>query len=509
MSLLGLPQELLLRVSSHLTTRELGCFRRTCKHVEASLFDSFAKGFFTKRQFMIEHVSLQALVDIANHPTLSQRLSEVIISLHMFDELSAAESDEHGHINRALLLESGLARDMLVDAFSKLPNLRTVGLRDYNARGRDRDGEGLMGMWRSYGWSYGIKRDDHGHAQWLPSVQSMTTEMRLASPETTFGLILYALGCAGARPDSIEVFLRRRKLTTTSLSILNGPMAAKVMPVLAGLKTLMLIVTLEYTKYSRQFGAPWLAYDGDNATVAPMQRLLHRVPDLETLRLNFDYKQFFAPRFLDWLGKPVPTSPPPGSSIPPVSLAKLTSLDLGQLNVTSPTLLSVITNFTGLQSLSLWKITLQCKNTEDFKDKPDRWARFLEDLSDALSVSTQLDSVLIGWAYQARYPSSHVSESAPIRFRLGDADVTTNFNPGRHDHTIVTEKVTYHASRGPTTMADWLRDMSGRTTCLVADDDSSDTEADSDYQSIEALDESEPEDDEEDDDDDRTDDMEA
>lgn len=81
MNLLRLPPELIIRVSSHLTTPELGYFRRTCKHVEANLFDTFAREFFTKRQFMIEHISLQALVDIANHPVLSRRLTEVIIGL--------------------------------------------------------------------------------------------------------------------------------------------------------------------------------------------------------------------------------------------------------------------------------------------------------------------------------------------------------------------------------------------------------------------------------------------
>ena len=47
--LLRLPQELLLRISAPLTTPDLGAFRRTCKHVEAYLFDSFAFEFFRKR----------------------------------------------------------------------------------------------------------------------------------------------------------------------------------------------------------------------------------------------------------------------------------------------------------------------------------------------------------------------------------------------------------------------------------------------------------------------------
>ena len=72
--LLRLPPELMLRISTHLTTQELACFRLTCKQVETNLFESFAREFFTKRQFMLEEVSIQALVGIANHKTLAPYL---------------------------------------------------------------------------------------------------------------------------------------------------------------------------------------------------------------------------------------------------------------------------------------------------------------------------------------------------------------------------------------------------------------------------------------------------
>lgn len=48
-SLLRLPQELLIRVASFLTTPELGHLRRVCKDVESRLFESFAQEFFRKR----------------------------------------------------------------------------------------------------------------------------------------------------------------------------------------------------------------------------------------------------------------------------------------------------------------------------------------------------------------------------------------------------------------------------------------------------------------------------
>lgn len=141
-AILRLPQELIVRVSSFLTTVDLGHFRRSCKQIEASLFESFAKEFFSKRQFMVEEISLQALLDIADHPILSHKLKEVIISCHKFEKgtdlLRAVYSA--GHVERNVLIATGQARDMLKEAFSKLPNLRTVGLRDYDGAGRVRDG---------------------------------------------------------------------------------------------------------------------------------------------------------------------------------------------------------------------------------------------------------------------------------------------------------------------------------------------------------------------------------
>lgn len=68
----------MLRISSYLTTVELGSFRLTCKDVERNLFKSFALEFFTKRQFMVERVSLDVLAGIANHSTLAPYLNGII-----------------------------------------------------------------------------------------------------------------------------------------------------------------------------------------------------------------------------------------------------------------------------------------------------------------------------------------------------------------------------------------------------------------------------------------------
>ena len=132
-SLLGLPQELLVRVATFLTTEELNPLRCSCKHIERQLFDTFAREFFTKRQFMVEHESLEALVGISKHPGLASKLTDVVSALRMFDcgRWLDDRGPRSGHVNHRILVHTGMARDMLVEVFSNLPNLRTIGLRDY------------------------------------------------------------------------------------------------------------------------------------------------------------------------------------------------------------------------------------------------------------------------------------------------------------------------------------------------------------------------------------------
>lgn len=84
-SLLDMPLELLVQISTYVTTPDLSALRLTCKQLERSLWEWFADEFFVKKQFMITHPSLQALVDISHHPSLSKKLRYVIISTHVYD----------------------------------------------------------------------------------------------------------------------------------------------------------------------------------------------------------------------------------------------------------------------------------------------------------------------------------------------------------------------------------------------------------------------------------------
>ena len=78
--LLRLPLELLLRITYHLTTPELGHVRLTCRQAEAALFRSFAREFFRRKRFMLTEFSLRALVDISKS-RLGQHLQFLEIGL--------------------------------------------------------------------------------------------------------------------------------------------------------------------------------------------------------------------------------------------------------------------------------------------------------------------------------------------------------------------------------------------------------------------------------------------
>lgn len=430
-----LPPELMVRIASYLTTAELGPLRRSCKQIEANLFDNFASEFFTKRQFMIEHNSLEALVGIANHSGLAARLTEVLIGTQALDgsRLTAKEDFLAGRLQREMLLSSGKAHEMLSEAFSKLPNLRIVGLRDYNGAGRIRDGQGAR--WRSWGWSAA----SHSYE---------------SSPDALFPLLVSALRTANARPENIEVILRKSQLSPDSLAVANEHIIASKQPPLSTLKILFLAVAHSH-HVAQEWGAPWDTYDNTDTTDAPFRRFLHAAPALEHLRLNFRPEQFLAHRMLDWLSMPT-TSPPSTANqlpVPPAYMPHLSILDLGMAKVSESTLVRVLTRF-DLKSFSLWKITIQAQD-----DSTDCWSRFLDALSTRLPASTSLRKIMIGNVSQHRSVkhSSLFVASTPVSF------VAEGTEPEKKAEAQKVESVEFKAQYTGKTVHEWLKDLSDLT----------------------------------------------
>ncbi len=153
--LASVPIEVLLHISSHLTTPEYGALRLTCKEIEGDLLGAFSKEFFTKRQFMFTEFSLQALLDISKSRFASS-INQLIFGLEQPpkqppiivsqtpndappDDLAKRNRMMIDYIKHAMFLNNGADFEMLAAAFEKLDNLKTVGIRDFNSRTRNRD----------------------------------------------------------------------------------------------------------------------------------------------------------------------------------------------------------------------------------------------------------------------------------------------------------------------------------------------------------------------------------
>ncbi|KAG9855345.1 hypothetical protein KCV05_g7156, partial [Aureobasidium melanogenum] len=475
MALTDLPPELLLRVSAFLTTSELGKFRLTSKNIEAILFDSFAREFFTKKQFMLEQLSLQALIDISNHPTLASRLSEVVISTHIFpsdpDIISTGKAlHNNAYVSHDVLMASGQAVHMLSEAFSKLSNLRTVGLRDYNASGRYRDGE--FATWKSWGWSFawdGLPGYDANslHGQ---------RDLRTTFPAPILPVLFYALGHAKVVPESIHVFLRKRpKLNQQSFNILDGYLGEKIRPVLGNMKELMLAIDNTTGPYYYQ--NIMACTKPETVNTIPLARLLHHTPKLETLRLNFEPSQPFVSGFIGWLGSPANS----------VALPQLTALELGMLTVPAAKLLKVLTKF-DLESFSLWKVKLYGSS---LSDPENCWQALLKDLATTLKQKTRLKSVLIGFPTQltCRRDDEDVCYFKPVG--ASDEDITV----GDEDISGMTQQAKHYAGPG-TSMVEWLEELSKRIYVPPPEDDMVSLHSDD-----EGLDDGEGQDEDNDDDD--------
>ncbi|KAI6896985.1 hypothetical protein KC318_g10422 [Hortaea werneckii] len=485
MALLQLPPELLLRTSDHLTTSELGHLRLTCKAIESTLFDTFAKEFFTKRQFMVEHVSLQALLDIANHPTLSQWLTQVIIGADVLRgssdiaHRSSCAKYREGYLERHTLLNTGIACEMLVAAFSKLPNLQTVGLRDYyggpSGSGRQRDGPNAK--WKSYGWSCDLS--EHDYRDQMQLYRPSTTTW--SHPAPSLPLVLQTLGRANARPQNLETFLRRDdKLEPLSFDVFNLLLTPSIPSVLAGIQRLMLSVSVVNT------WSPSGGFDSieKRTTSVPLKRFLAHTPNLQCLRLNFESDASSADEILEWLGQRPDssslTTSPTAVHVPAIQLNNLVELDLGMVSIHESTLVDIITKF-NLKSLNLWKVSIKESN-----DSESMWPSFFMTLAKELR-SNSLQSLMVGWPAAREYNEGTSCLYTAIRLVIdGNYD---NCKPEN-----VTHMVKYRAVFG-SNIKDWLRETAPKFVTLdyierflgsdSAEDSTLDLESDrsSDYQS--------------------------
>jgi hypothetical protein len=376
------PIEIILRISSFLSTPSLGAFRRTCRLFEKDLFRSFAHEFFTKKQFMLTEESLNALLEISRHSTLSVQLEHLIIGLDRYDpayrgRLADAQRATAYRIATAKqfnFLATGRAPLVLSEALKNLSRLKTIDIRDFNNAKRLRDGPDAQ--WTSYGAT--TARNEMGVR--LP----MQHYPREDYASTVFAIVLAAIANAGVTPPNLEVLLRSKGWGLHDICFLipdhlNGSINAT----LQNLKRLHLDVDLNAGQM------PGAGMVGNDVVCKPgylLRRFLSKTDNITWLRLNFQMSNHSnADAFLQWLG-----SQPLAADA--VTLSSLQRLDLGSVEVSSKTLVRLIAKFgPTLRGLNLWRMSIQDSNGND--DRTNIWQNIFKRL---LTATPWLTSILVG-----------------------------------------------------------------------------------------------------------------
>ncbi|KAL7791455.1 hypothetical protein V8C37DRAFT_157577 [Trichoderma ceciliae] len=472
--LLQVPPEILDRIIWHLNTTELCNLRLTCKSAETALYFRFTTEFFKRKQFMVSEFSLRALVDISK-----SRLAGYVRHVHIgLDQLDAGAnpwpnlSNRTQRLYRQRLVEQGtlwtlrLVPKYLSEAFSRLPNLETVVLRDFNSNRRSRDGP--HAHWFSYGTQTMFKETEvRPRPAQIPNWSNLTQHDNAGR---LFKAIIHGLGMANAKPKSIEVMERNGNLLYDSSFHIHQDSETAVLAVLRGLQRLHLCLDVSCFAVSIANHAAEAYYQHHLA------RFLHHCEALEELRING--KRTFPTNgartgihhLLGWLAATVstpstelqtavalPSANAAASSqsrhestltedkyVPsPVRLAHLANISLGMMALTASEIVQVVTKFAPtLKHLELWRIQLLSESGSSDDDLIEkRVILFAQLLKKLLNIpNLNLRHIKLGMVQQMLQPTGKEQLVQDIDFKVNinkggggdttsDADTTAKDEP--------------------------------------------------------------------------------
>ncbi|KAK4172339.1 hypothetical protein QBC36DRAFT_247764 [Triangularia setosa] len=421
------PVEVLLRITRWIPTVDLAKVRLTCKVLERNLFNFFAHEFFRKKQFMVSTSSLQALIDISKHSTLSPFLKHVIICTDRLNELYAyqqADPQKISNLRRAQadqanLLSMGLLRDMLAEAFSALPNLDIIDLRDFNSPSRNRDNA----EWRSYG-SVSL-RESTG----VGLSTNASSGLQDAYPTQVFTAIIAALEASGAQPSNIEVLLRHRNwgLFDSAFAI-PARLEPKLAPILANLKTLHLTFCIQHESFM-------------------IQDFLAMARNVTWLRLNFNYvsrvssAQEPGPTMFRWLEHPESDTPINDFDRQPVSFPNLERFDIGNVDLAGKTVLKLIAKFSPtLKHLSLRRVFL-LDTARDIEEKTNPWTNLFNAIKKIRGI--QLRVLELSELHHGTL--DHMQFREPITFTAGKDELSLYSSCSRNSFKRTTDRMSLDA----------------------------------------------------------------
>ncbi|KAH9887767.1 hypothetical protein F4778DRAFT_755990 [Xylariomycetidae sp. FL2044] len=424
--LLGMPLEVVLNITDYLTTPDYGRLRATCKHLEMSLFKSFAKEFFTKRQFILTEFSLRALVDISRSRfaefvqyliiTLERPLTPSFHSFHPDDLAEPANARKSNRfieeVNSHLeLIDTGYDLELMTEALPNLTNLVTIGMRDFNSHGRFRDdGDN---KWHSYGVPTFLEQTSSPQDR-PRNAGILMSDINRGSGESyvchVFLTILRALAntAAHVQPLRFEVILRYCQVPDRVFH-LPRHLEAKIAPVLERLEALY----LDLETHRRQVMVAGKSRPESFAGYFLFGFLL-KTSSLQHLRLNFKgYDSAEAAAFLAHLAKDPPMQsatagsnnilPLPGGLPLPLKcpdFPNLKQLDIGMVNVSESILIDVFNRYKAtLRSISLHRVNLAVP-AERTREKINWWSRFCQRLSKLDFAFTTISFSDLGQVYR-------------------------------------------------------------------------------------------------------------
>ncbi|KAI1650634.1 uncharacterized protein F4817DRAFT_326840 [Daldinia loculata] len=444
---LDIPLEVLLQISSYLTTSDYGNLRHVCRRLEVSLLQSFTHEFFTKRQFMISEFSLGALVDISKS-RFAPSLSHLIISIerppippslpvHMqvFSDVEQAlryNRMREEHMSHQALITTGRDLQLLTEALCNLPNLKTIGLRDFNSSGRYRDG--ADNTWHAYGaptflWETNFPLDQPRFGG--RHLDSSLVESRIQYVSYVFLTMLRALGKAKEThsPTQLEVILRNCHLPSLAFNVPHY-LESTITPFLKDLKTLFLdLGPASFSTLVINNGGNFQGYLG-----LTLVTFLSKTTSLEHLRLNFRSCAKDETRdLLQWLIR-TPESPS-GSKHQGIEVNKmqeklpripqtpafqhLEELEIGMITIEPSLLLNIYKRFkSSLRIISLHKVTFSIESQNQVADRVNLWASFFGQMAKLkfnlsvirLSFLKQIHSMS---AYSIEFKDKNQTSSVP------------------------------------------------------------------------------------------------
>jgi hypothetical protein len=203
------------------------------------------------------------------------------------------------------------------------------------------------------------------------------------------------LGKADQTPEELEVLFRHQALSDSAFRVSDFNTRA-VEPVLLGLKKLLLRIDAEIT-YIPNNPSVMNAISAQN-----FRRFLNLTPNVEHLRLNLNkYSDINNESLMKWLALPARASDASASDYlnpPPVDLAFLSVLDLGQFNIQSDHLLDILVKYAPtLKGLNFWKMSMR-QQLPGSTDKPNLWSIFFRKM--ARIPQLQLNQLKVGMLSQ-------------------------------------------------------------------------------------------------------------